>query len=91
MTFSVTSERDMIIVQVVSGGVVVKASEYRGHMLGFWHELGKHVVEDVEDRAKAGYERYMRDCEADGEGGFTWGWDSLDEAGRKHWIAAFTE
>ena len=92
MTFSVTRERDMIIVQVVSGGVVVKASEYRGHMLSFWHDLGKHVVDNVEDRAKSGYQRYCVDCGGVSVNGDVLPyWDDLPEQIRHHWVAAFTE
>lgn len=92
MTFSVTRERDMVIVQIVSGGVVVKAAEHRGHMLHFWHDLGKHVIDGVEDRAKAGYGRYIEDCGRVAVNGDALpDWDGLPDKIKGHWIAAFTE
>lgn len=69
------------------------SSEQHLRLVELWHELGKIVAqEDNTARAKVGYERYVLSLVRNGE--LTAGdcpWEELDEAGRRHWVAAFTE
>lgn len=77
---------EYVILRACYGPVSFEIEESRGHALNFWHELGKHVIENVEDRAKAGYERFH------GAVGGAWeSWEDLVPAHREAWIAAFTE
>lgn len=91
MTLHVTRDApDRVTIHVHSGSVHVEAQEHRGHALVFWHELGKHVIEDVEDRARAGFARYCANMTV-GSGQEYGTWETLDEGVRRSWIAAFTE
>jgi hypothetical protein len=63
-------------------------------LVALWHELGQLVaVEDNEDRAKAGYERYCED--SGGKSAFSddplIAWNDLPTDVQRHWVAAFTE
>ena len=94
MTLHATRDRadDTVTVHAVYGGIAVQVKESRGHALSFWHTLGRLVIDDNADRARAGYGRYLDSC-----GGTSFNgdkllpWDELPEKIQGHWIAAFTE
>lgn len=74
---------------VTYGPVTVRVVEPDGHVLQFWHELGKLVAtEDNERRARDGWQRYVA-SHADRDDMPPW--ERLHEEERTHWIAAFTE
>jgi hypothetical protein len=82
-----------VTIHVTYGPVTVRVTEPEGHVLQFWHDLGKLVAaEDNEKRARAGYERYAEDAgykAVNGDSMPSWADMKLDV--RKHWVAAFTE
>ncbi len=89
-----SGETDLITIRACYGPVTFEVDEPRGHALHFWHELGKLVaVEDNEERAQAGYERYV--AASDGRSFFSGdtliSWDNLPGPVRQSWVAAFTE
>jgi hypothetical protein len=70
------------------GPITAAGEENSGHLLSFWHELGRLVaVQDNEKRAQAGWQRYA----AHHTDGPVPTWEGLHEEERQHWIAAFTE
>lgn len=94
MTLHATRDRsdDTVTVHAVHGGVSVQVKEYRGHALNFWHELGRLVIDDNADRARAGYGRYLASCSGISVNGDQLPpWDELPEKIQEHWTAAFTE
>jgi len=91
MTLSASPKKsgstDLVTIRACYGPVTFEIDEPRGHVLHFWHELGKIVAaEDNERRAKAGYERFHASV-----GGAYDAWENLAPAHREHWVAAFTE
>jgi hypothetical protein len=86
------SGRQYITFSAHYGPASFSIDEEEGHVLQFWHELGKLVaVEDNERRAKAGYERYCEHFAGRVEFGAMSQWAELHEDTRGDWIAAFTE
>lgn len=87
MTLHVTRDKGTVTVHVTYGPVRFQVEETEGHVLSFWHELGKIVAaEDNEKRAKAGYKRFFGAL-----GEVAEPWAELDETAREAWITAFTE
>lgn len=82
-----------ITFNVIYGPVRVTVVEPEGHVLSFWHDLGKLVAaEDNERRARAGYERYAEDAAYKAVNGESLpSWADMKPEVRKHWVAAFTE
>lgn len=94
MTFTasrhMSGTTDMVTFRYCYGPATIEFDEQRGHALAFWHHLGALIIEDNEDRAKAGYARY---CQARiaSDAHVPAPWDSLATPARDAWIAAFTE
>lgn len=84
---------DYVTVKAAYGPVTFEIDEPRGHLLHFWHELGKLVAAaDNERRAQEGYERYRQHCggvSVHGEPLPAWAGQAPEI--RQHWVAAFTE
>jgi hypothetical protein len=93
VTLHATRNKGTVTVHVTYGPIRFQVEEPEGHVLQFWHELGKIVAaEDNEKRAKAGYARYTRHCGGVSVHGEPLpAWDAQDEKTREHWVAAFTE
>jgi hypothetical protein len=93
VTLHVTRDKGTVTVHVVYGPIRFQVEEPEGHVLQFWHELGKIVAaEDNEKRAKAGYARYVKDCgKPTADEPATPVWEQLPKSIRSHWTAAFTE
>lgn len=97
MTLSASSKTsgstELVTIRACYGPITFEIDEQRGHVLHFWHDLGKIVAaEDNKRRAKAGYTRYIEDCgRVSVNGDALPEWEGLPEKIRGHWIAAFTE
>lgn len=95
MTLSASRDRvkGTVTVRMTCGSLTAQAEEQDGHVIQFWHELGKLVAaEDNEKRAEAGYERYVAHCGGVSVHGEPLpAWRGQDETVKGHWIAAFTE
>lgn len=95
MTLRVSYHRndDTVTVTWAEPGVLFAVELPRAQALDFWHELGKVVaVEDNERRAQAGYERYWQHCGGVSVHGEPLpNWEQQADLVRGHWIAAFTE
>jgi hypothetical protein len=84
-----SGETDLITFRYCYGPTTIEIDEQRGHALQFWHELGKLVTDNTEDRAKAGWQRYVEAHPKD-EMPMP-AWEALSGEERGCWIAAFTE